>query len=178
MVQGQGVIGCKRSWIILTVWNSRPLSLGHCSHCSQTHICLKSGNTTVFAFLARIVRLNFIVEDIFDWALSKGITLLTEYVRGIENVAADQEYRVKNLDTEWMLKPHILPCWVMLFIPQISTFLPRVLMLNYLLLLPVNQTHSQHILMLSLLIGPIWRLMLFLFSVLLARCCKNFRKTG
>lgn len=102
-----------------------------CSHCRQTHIRLKSDNTTAVACLDRkgskTLSLNSLVEDIFEWALSRGITLSAEYVRGVENVEADQESRIKNFDTEWMLKPHIfMSLCNTFFTPDFDLFASRI----------------------------------------------------
>ena len=81
-----------------------------CDHCMDTHIRLRSDNTTAVACINRCgstkPNLSDITERIFAWAQSKGIVLSSEYVSSIHNVVADKESRVKNLDTEWMLAPH------------------------------------------------------------------------
>lgn len=102
-----------------------------CNSCRQTHIRLKSDNTTAVACLNRrgskIMSLHSLVEEIFDWALQRGITLSAEYVRGVENAAADQESRIKNYDSEWMLKPHIfsLLCDTLIY-PKFDLFASRI----------------------------------------------------
>ena len=82
-----------------------------CKDSSHTGISIRSDNATAIACLNRggstKFGLNSIVEEIFDWALARGITLSAQFLEGLDNVEADRESRVKNVDTEWMLKPRI-----------------------------------------------------------------------
>ena len=80
-----------------------------CRDCKETHIRLRSDNTTAAACIDRggstKPNLNVIIEQIFNWAESRGITLSAGHIKGVLNAEADKESCVKNLDTEWMLKP-------------------------------------------------------------------------
>lgn len=102
-----------------------------CKRCEQTHIRLRSDNSTAIACINRCgstkLSLNTLTEQIFDWAAMRDITLSAEYVRGIDNVEADAESRVRNIDTEWMLLPCIFNrlCEVFFF-PDIDLFASRI----------------------------------------------------
>jgi len=102
-----------------------------CKDCRQTHIHLRSDNTTAIVCLDRCgstkPNLNRLIEEIFYWAESRGITLSAEHVKGLQNVEADRESRIKNLDTEWMLKPHLFKGLCQAFYtPDIDLFASRI----------------------------------------------------
>ena len=102
-----------------------------CKRCEQTHIRLRSDNSTAIACINRCgstkLNLNTLTEQIFDWAAMREITLSAEYIRGIDNVEADAESRVRNIDTEWILLPCIFKrlCEVF-FSPDIDLFASRI----------------------------------------------------
>lgn len=103
-----------------------------CKDYSQTHIRLRSDNTTAVACIDRggstKRSLNSLVEEIFTWAESRQITLSAQHIKGLDNVEADRASRAKNLDREWMLKPEIfqLLCHVFFFFPDIDLFASRI----------------------------------------------------
>ena len=146
-------INCLESKAILLGLNSL------CKHCTQTHIQLRSDNTTAIACIDRCgsakFNLNVITEQIFDWAWLRGITLSAEYVKGIDNTVADVESRVKNLDTEWMVPFVFSKDCVKISILQILTSLHHDLMLSYLHTYPGNQTYMHYLRTLSQLTGLI-----------------------
>lgn len=102
-----------------------------CKRCEQTHIRLRSDNSTAIACINRCgstkLNLNTLTEQIFDWAAMREITLSAEYIRGIDNVEADAESRVRNIDTEWILLPCIFKrlCEVF-FSPDIDLFASHI----------------------------------------------------
>lgn len=102
-----------------------------CGNCQHTHIRLRSDNTTAVACIDRggstKLDLNVLTERIFDWALSRGIILSAEHVRGASNVDADKVSRVKNFDAEWMLIPSIFRrlCHVF-YTPDVDLFASRI----------------------------------------------------
>lgn len=102
-----------------------------CKRCEQTHIRLRSDNSTAIACINRCgstkLSLNTLTEQIFDWAAMREITLSAEYIRGIDNVEADAESRVRNIDTEWILLPCIFKrlCEVF-FSPDIDLFASHI----------------------------------------------------
>lgn len=78
-----------------------------CGDHMGTHIHLRS-DTTAVACIDRCGSTkptNLLIEQIFNWAESREITLSAEYVKGVHNVEADKESRVQKLDTKWMLQP-------------------------------------------------------------------------
>ena len=78
-----------------------------CQQCTQTHIRLRSDNTTAIVCIYRCgstkFSLNTLTEQIFDCARWREITLSAKFVKGVDNAEADFESRVRNLDTEWMV---------------------------------------------------------------------------
>ncbi len=67
-----------------------------------------------------------ISNDMFDWAISRDITLSAGYIPGKDNVLADKESRTCNLDTEWKLKPKLFDYIVSQFgAPDIDLFASR-----------------------------------------------------
>ncbi|KAK4321821.1 hypothetical protein Pmani_007448 [Petrolisthes manimaculis] len=102
-----------------------------CNHCKQTHIRIRSDNTTAIACLDRCgsikVNLNSLTEQIFAWAQLRLITLSAEFIKGLDNVEADAESRIRNIDTEWMLTPRVLNWLCTLFYtPKIDLFASRI----------------------------------------------------
>ena len=102
-----------------------------CKDYSQTHIRLRSDNTTAVACINRCgstkLSLNSVIEDIFAWAESRRITLSAQYVKGLDNVVADSASRLRNLDGEWMLKPSIFRSLCRAFyMPEIDLFASRL----------------------------------------------------
>ena len=75
-----------------------------CKDYRHTHIRLRSDNTTAIACLDRCestkFSLNKLTEKKFSWAKSCDISLSAEHIKGLLNVEADNESRIKNLDTE------------------------------------------------------------------------------
>ena len=47
--------------------------------------------------------LHSITKDIWQWCEERNIWLMASYIRSEDNVEADRESRVKNIDTEWEL---------------------------------------------------------------------------
>lgn len=102
-----------------------------CKDSRDTHIRIRSDNATAIACLDRCgsmrLNLNTIVEQIFAWAESRGITLSGQHIQGLHNTEADSESRVKNLDAEWMLQPYIFHSLCQLFpMPEVDLFATRI----------------------------------------------------
>ena len=75
-----------------------PMYIRLCSDNTVAVACLTRGGSTP-------LRLNFLIEEIFAWAGSRGITLSAAHVQGTQDVEADSLSRLKYFDTEWMLDP-------------------------------------------------------------------------
>lgn len=102
-----------------------------CKDHGDTHIRLRSDNTTVVACIDRCastkLSLLTIIEQIFEWANLKNITLSAEYIKGTENIDADRESRIKNIDTEWMLDRKIFSALCdKFFVPDLDLFASRI----------------------------------------------------
>ena len=111
-----------------------------CKDYSRVHIRLRSDNTTAVACIDRCcstkVSLNSVVEDIFVWAELRQITLLAQYIKGLDNVVAYSASRVKNSDGEWMLKSSIFRLLCRAFYtPEIDLFACLNICLGNLILL-------------------------------------------
>lgn len=96
-----------------------------------THIRLRSDSVTALTCLDRCgstkLYLHVIVEQIFEWALSRGITLSTQHIQGLHNTEADKLSRLKNMDAEWMLLPHIFQSISQLYYtPDVDLFATRI----------------------------------------------------
>lgn len=49
------------------------------------------------------VSLLTILDQIFDWAKMRNIILAAEHIRECNNIEANQESKLKNIDTKWKL---------------------------------------------------------------------------
>ncbi|XP_045104754.1 uncharacterized protein LOC123500144 isoform X1 [Portunus trituberculatus] len=102
-----------------------------CKNHRDTHVRLRSDNIATVIGLGRVgstkPSLNAVIEEIFAWAESRGITLSAEHVKGLYNAEADFKSRVRNLDAEWMLHPEIFKfvCGKF-FTPDIDLFATRI----------------------------------------------------
>lgn len=102
-----------------------------CTDHRNTHVRLRSDNTSVVACIDRCastkLSLLTIVEQIFEWANLRNITLSAEYIRGCENTEADRESRVRNIDMEWMLDHTIFYKLCQMYsVPDIDLFATRI----------------------------------------------------
>ena len=53
-------------------------------------------------------KLMEITAQMWNWSLERDITLSTEHIPGKQNVAADQESRMRRDSSEWKLDPTIV----------------------------------------------------------------------
>ena len=103
-----------------------------CDNCYDTHIRLKLDNTTAVACINRMAstksQLMTVTKQVWDWALSRNITLSAEHLPGSQNIIADEESRViEKYDAEWMVEPAIFKQICRLFgTPEIDLFATRV----------------------------------------------------
>lgn len=71
-------------------------------------ILLRIDNTTAIAYINRMggiqfPKLNSLARDIWQWCEVRRIWLFASYIKSKENKEADQESRIKNVDSEWEL---------------------------------------------------------------------------
>ena len=66
-------------------------------------------------------------HHVFNWAESRNITISAIHVKGVQNVEADKESRLRNMDSEWMLRPEIFKILSRTyFTPDIDLFASRI----------------------------------------------------
>ncbi|XP_046602576.1 uncharacterized protein LOC124296587 [Neodiprion lecontei] len=71
-------------------------------------ILLRIDNTTAIAYVNRMggvqyAALHGIAKEIWQWCECRKIWIFASYIASKENVEADRESRIKNIDTEWEL---------------------------------------------------------------------------
>lgn len=69
-------------------------------------ILLRIDNTTAIAYINRMggiqfQKLNALARRIWQWCEVRRIWLFASYIKSRENKEADQESRIKNMDSEW-----------------------------------------------------------------------------
>ena len=77
---------------------------------NNIHVHLQLDNTTAVAYLnkmggTRSKQLEHVTQDIFQYALSRQITITAEHLPGVQNVEADYESRVCQDWSNWQLQP-------------------------------------------------------------------------
>ena len=100
-------------------------SLEHCE------ILLRLDNSTAISYVNKMggthVRgLNEIARKIWEWCAQKNILLYASYIPSKENIEADRESRVTNIDTEWELNERVFKDIVRIFgKPETDLFASR-----------------------------------------------------
>ena len=97
------------------------------------HIHLRMDNTTAIAYVnhmggTRSQTLSQAACKLWQWCLSRGITLSAEHLPGAVNTIADQESRTLRTSTEWMLDRTVFqgvmgrlgPCTIDLFASRLN----------------------------------------------------------
>lgn len=102
-----------------------------CGHIFDAHIRIRSDNTTTVACIERCSstkpQLLDIIEQIFAWTEGRRVTLSAAHIQGVHNVEADLASRVFNVDTEWMISPHVFHKLCVLFSkPKVDLFASRI----------------------------------------------------
>ena len=103
-----------------------------CSTQNNVHIKIRSDNTTTVACINKAgstkPALHQLTFDFLTWAYARGITFSASHIPGVENVEADRESRISNVDAEWMLKPSIFTkiCQHFNYSPTIDMFATRI----------------------------------------------------
>ena len=103
---------------------------------SACHVKLFMDNTTAVACVrnrgSTKLYLHELTMELFAWADERNIYLSAAHIPGVDNVVADAESRVRNMDTEWMLTKSVFarlndlwgPFDVDLFASRINAQLP------------------------------------------------------
>ena len=91
-------------------------------------ILLRVDNTTAIAYINKMggiefPHLNSLSRVIWDWCQKKNIWIFAPYIASKDNIEADKQSRIKNLDTEWKLASFAYNKIVKVFsIPEIDLF--------------------------------------------------------
>ncbi|XP_077257548.1 uncharacterized protein LOC143894793 [Temnothorax americanus] len=94
-------------------------------------ILLRMDNTTAIAYVNKMggvqhPNLHRIAKEIWQWCEVRNIWLVASYIKSEDNVEADQESRIKNIDTEWELADYAFRHAVKAFgDPKIDLFATR-----------------------------------------------------
>lgn len=94
-------------------------------------IILRMDNTTAVAYVNRMggvqhSNLHKITKEIWQWCEARNIWLVASYIKSQDNIEADRESRIKNIDTEWELADYAFRQAVKVFgYPEIDLFAAR-----------------------------------------------------
>lgn len=71
-------------------------------------VLMRIDNTTAISYINRMggvqyTHLDNIAQEIWKWCEARGLWIFASYIRSKDNVDADFESRVKNIDSEWSL---------------------------------------------------------------------------
>lgn len=104
-----------------------------CSSHRDTHISLKIDNTTAVAVINHMgtshsEQLNTLINEIWDWLISRNLWISAGHIAGKSNVDADQVSRQNQTATEWMLNKTLLSQALesLQFTPEIDLFASRL----------------------------------------------------
>jgi len=75
---------------------------------TDCEILLRIDNTTAISYINKMggvqhPNLHRITKEIWQWCEARNIWVTASYIKSKDNVIADQESRIKNIDTEWEL---------------------------------------------------------------------------
>lgn len=96
-----------------------------------SEILLRIDNTTAVAYVNKMggiqhPNLHKIAKEIWQWCEARNIWITASYIKSGDNVVADRESRIKNIDTEWELADHAFRQVVEKFgHPEIDLFATR-----------------------------------------------------
>lgn len=94
-------------------------------------ILLRMDNTTAIAYVNKMggvqhPNLHKIAKEIWRWCEARNIWITASYIKSEDNIEADRESRIKNIDTEWELADHAFRRVVETFgHPEIDLFATR-----------------------------------------------------
>ena len=102
-----------------------------CKSVYDTHIQVFSDCITAVRCIEKCgsmkVHLLDLTEEIFAWAIPRGITLTASHIRGVNNIKADKLSRELNFNTEWALKSRIFERLCSYFVtPHTDLFASRI----------------------------------------------------
>ena len=95
-------------------------------------ILLRVDNTTAIAYVNKMggvqyPHLHAIAQEIWQWCEARDIWVQASYIRSTDNVEANEESRVKNIDGEWSLAQNIFSNVTKMFgTPSIDLFASRL----------------------------------------------------
>lgn len=95
-------------------------------------ILLRMDNTTAISYVNKMggvqhPNLQKIAKEIWQWCEAKDIWLVASYIKSKDNVEADRESRIKNIDTEWELANYAFYQAIKAFgYPEIDLFATRI----------------------------------------------------
>lgn len=98
---------------------------------SDIRILLRVDNTTAIAYVNKMggiqyPNLNSVARQIWQWCEARNIWIWATYIKSSENIEADKQSRVKNIDTEWSLNSHAFSKITKTFgFPDIDLFASR-----------------------------------------------------
>ena len=101
-------------------------------HLSNTHVQLRSDNTTTVAYInnmggSRAPLCDSIARELWAWAVERSLWLSSTHIPGRLNIEADAESRLKKDDKEWELNDEVFNSLVQLWgVPDIDLFASRL----------------------------------------------------
>lgn len=106
-----------------------------CKEKRKVHVKIFLDNTTAMHCINKMgssksISLDQLSRELWQWCLRKELWLSAGRIAGKDNVEADRESRIINIDAEWMLNKDLLQCALafLQFEPNIDLFASR---LNY-----------------------------------------------
>lgn len=94
-------------------------------------ILLRMDNTTAIAYVNKMggvqhPNLHKIAKEIWQWCKARDIWITASYIKSEDNIEANRESRIKNIDTEWELADHAFHQAIRMFDhPEIDLFATR-----------------------------------------------------
>ena len=95
-------------------------------------ILLRVDNTTAISYINKMggiqyPKFNKLARQIWQWGEQRNIWLFASYIASKDNIEADKESRINNIDTEWELNEHAFNSIIKQFgVPKIDLFATRI----------------------------------------------------
>ena len=99
---------------------------------TEIHVQILCDNTAAVNYITAMggtksVECNALASDIWQWAITRNISLSAAHIPGVSNVAADNLSRHLNLDLEWMMSRQVFMKIINIFSqPDIDLFASRL----------------------------------------------------